>query len=157
MDKVINIEDTRFIFETNFSGDPSRDRFRSTQRRANVIINNPDLAQELIDEGFNVRETRPREGEEDGFVPTYFVAIKAKYDSKWPPKIYLVSGESEPVLLDAETVGQIDQISVENVCVQLNTRYGENGNSLYIRTMYVEQGVGNDPFAARYARRRVVE
>ena len=157
MDKVINIENTRFIFETNFSGDPSRDRFRSTQRRANVIINNPDLAQELIDEGFNVRETRPREGEEEGFIPTYFIAIKANYDSKWPPKIYLVSGDSDPVLLDAETVGQIDQISVDNVNVQLNTRYTENGNSLYVRTMYVEQGVGNDPFAERYARRRIVE
>ena len=157
MDKVINIENTRFIFETNFSGDPSRDRFRSTQRRANVIINDPDLAQELIDEGFNVRETRPREGEEEGFIPTYFIAIKANYDSKWPPKIYLVSGDSDPVLLDVDTVGQKDQISVDNVNVQLNTRYTENGNSLYVRTMYVEQGVGNDPFAARYARRRVTE
>lgn len=157
MDRVINIENTRFIFETNFSGEPSRDRFRSTQRRANIIINNPDLAQELIDEGFNVRETKPREGEEEGFIPTYFIAIKANYDSKWPPKIYLVSGDSDPVLLDAETVGQIDQISVDNVNVQLNTRYTENGNSLYVRTMYVEQGVGNDPFAARYARRRVTD
>lgn len=155
MSRTIIIEDTRFIFDTNFSGDPKRDpKFHSSERKGNIIINNPELAQELIDEGFNVRETKPREGEEEGHVPTYFVAIKANYDSKWPPKIYLVSGDSEPVLLDEETVCQIDQISVENVCVELNVY---NGSTLYIRTMYVEQGVGGDPFAARYARRRMVE
>lgn len=157
MDKLIVIENTRFIFETNFSGDPSRDRFHSDQRRANIIINNPELVQELIDNGFNVRETKPRPGEEEGHVPTYFIAIKANYGSKWPPKIYLVSGDSDPVLLDSETVCGLDHISIDNVNVQLNTRFGENGNSLYIRTMYVEQGVSDDPFAERYARRRITE
>ena len=34
----VNIDDTRFIFTTNFSGDPSRDRFGSDQRRVNVVI-----------------------------------------------------------------------------------------------------------------------
>ena len=29
----INIDDTRFIYKTNFSGDPERDRFGSDQRK----------------------------------------------------------------------------------------------------------------------------
>ena len=43
----VNIDDTRFIFTTNFSGDPERDRFGSDQRRVNVVIPTEELAQHL--------------------------------------------------------------------------------------------------------------
>ena len=39
----VNIDDTRFIFTTNFSGDPERDRFGSDQRRVNVVIPTEEL------------------------------------------------------------------------------------------------------------------
>lgn len=45
----VNIDDTRFIFQTNFSGDPERDRFGSDQRRVNVVIPTEELAQHLLD------------------------------------------------------------------------------------------------------------
>ena len=45
----VNIDDTRFIFTTNFSGDPERDRFGSDQRRVNVVIPTEELAQHLLD------------------------------------------------------------------------------------------------------------
>ena len=47
----VNIDDTRFIFTTNFSGDPERDRFGSDQRRVNVVIPTEELAQHLLDLG----------------------------------------------------------------------------------------------------------
>ena len=34
----VSIENTRFIFATNFSGDPSRDRFGSDKRRVNLVL-----------------------------------------------------------------------------------------------------------------------
>ena len=150
--KLIRIDDTNFIYWTNFAGDPDRDRFGSDTRRANIIIPDPAQARELMDAGFNVRRTEPKEGEEDGFIPTYFVAVNASYDSKWPPKIYLVSGNSEPVLLDEDTVGTIDDCRVRNVNVILNPYYSAKTRrfSLYVRTMYVEQDVESDPFASRY-------
>lgn len=38
MKAKVNIDNTRFIFDTNFSGDPNRDRYGSSRRRVNVVI-----------------------------------------------------------------------------------------------------------------------
>ena len=151
---LISIEDTTFIFRTNFSGDPERDTFGSDARVANVIIPDERQALELMDAGFNVKMTKPRPGEEEGFSPTYYVQIKVNYDTEWPPKIYVVSGNAEPRLLDEETIAELDYIYVSNVNVVLNPYVNSRTNkcSLYIRTMYVEQDIEDDPFAHRYAR-----
>lgn len=152
--KLIHIENSRFIFNTNFAGDPEKDRFGSDARQANLVIPSYEQAMELLDMGLKVKQTNPRPGEEEDYQPTYFVAIKANYDSDWPPKIHLVSGDSDPVLLDEESVGRIDKCYVLNVDAVLNiyenSRTGTK--SLYVRTMYVTQDVEDDPFAAKYAR-----
>lgn len=150
--KLICIENTRFIYQTNFSGDPERDRFGSDARRANLIIPDHIQAAELRDAGFNVKQTKPKPGEEEDFIPTYFVAVNANYDTDWPPKIYLVSGEAEPRLLDEDSVGIIDKCYVLNVNAVLNPYCNQRTgrNSLYVRTMYVEQDLEEDPFASRY-------
>lgn len=152
--KVIFIDDTKFIYQTNFSGDPDRDRFGSDTRKGNIIIPDINQAQELIDMGVNVRQTVPKPGEEDGFVTTYFANITANYESNWPPKIYLVTGDSEPRLLDENTVKLIDTCYVRNVNAVLNPYFNPNTGrcSLYIKTMYVEQDMDDDPYASRYQR-----
>lgn len=154
--RVIRIENTKFIFRTNFSGDPERDTFGSTARKGNLIIPDRHQAKELIEMGFNVKTTKPKPGEEEDFVPTYFVSVNVNYDTEWPPRIYLVSGDAEPVLLDANSVGIIDKCYVLNVNAILNPyRNQRTGKgSLYVRTMYVEQDIEDDPFAARYSARR---
>jgi hypothetical protein len=153
--RLISIENTNFIWKTNFAGDPERDSYGSDARQANLIIPDHMQARQLIDEGFNVKATRPAEGEEEGFIPTYFINIKVNYDTAWPPKIYLVSGNSEPVELTEESVSLIDRAYVRNVNAVLNpyqnARTGTK--SLYVRTMYVEQDIEDDPFAHRYANR----
>ena len=52
--KIVSIENTRFIFETNFSGDPRRDKYGDTKRYVNIVIPE-EIACELSDEGFNVK------------------------------------------------------------------------------------------------------
>lgn len=148
--KIVSIENTRFIFETNFSGDPRRDKFGSDKRYANIIVPE-ELAEELTDEGFNVRHTDPKDNE---YEKTYFVKAAVNYDSKFPPRIFLVSGDNPPELLDVESVGVIDTMYIRNVNVILSKYYNAKIDkwSLYVRTMYVEQELDNDPFAARYRR-----
>lgn len=151
---LVSIENANFIFMTNFAGDPSRSgKYPSTQRQANLVIPDVNLARDLIDEGFNIKLTKPREGEEEGFVPTYFTAIKVNYQVKYPPKIYLVAGDAEPRLLNEDTVDILDKIRVKNVDVMLNKRFTDNGNTLYVRTMYVEQDIDDDPWASKYFNR----
>lgn len=150
--KLISIENTKFIFRTNFSGDPDRDKYGSTVRKGNVIIPDHIQARELIDAGFNVKMTKPREAEDEGFAPKYFVSVIVNYDSERPPKVYLVSGDAEPVLLDEESIAAIDSCYVLNVNVTLNPYYNQrtDRNSLYVKTMYVEQDMEEDPFMDRY-------
>lgn len=154
---LVIIEDSRFIFETNFSGDPKRDRFGSDQRKANLIIPDINQARQLIDEGFNVRLTKPKEGEEEGFVPKYFISVKLNYDSQWPPRVYLVTEENGGVLLDSESVCCIDDMWVESVNAVLNRYSGPNGKSLYVKSMEVFQKTDDDPIMSKYSRRREEE
>ncbi|MEG1514759.1 MAG: hypothetical protein RSD95_07750 [Clostridia bacterium] len=163
MDKRITLDSTRFIFATNFSGNPANDRFADTRRKCNLVIPDPDQARDLIKQGIKVRETRPRqEDDPNDFLPEYFVSAVLKYEDrfgnqvKYPPKVYLVVGDNQPVLLDEDSIAALDQIRAKNVNVILNAyEYDPVGHqqSLYIRTMYVEQDVDDDPYAARYSRR----
>ena len=153
--RLITIENTKFIFKTNFAGDPAEDRFGSNKRRGNIIIPDPELAQELFNRGFKVKATKPRPGEEEDFEPTYYISAMLNYDTAWPPAVYLVSGNSAPVLLDENSVGVVDKCYVLRVNVALNPYENPKTGikSMYIRTMYVEQDVADDPFAHMYANR----
>lgn len=153
MANIITIENTRFIFDTHFSGDPNLDKFRNTQRYANLVIPDINLARQMIDMGCNVKLTRPKEGEEEGFEPRYFVRVVVNYESEWPPKVYLVSGDADPVMMNGDTIGMLDKMWIKNVNVQLNLHPWTDGISLYVKTMYVEQSLEDDPFAARYMNR----
>lgn len=150
------IENTNFIFNTNFSGDPATDRFGSNQHHGNVIIPTEEQARELMEMGCNVKQTTPRDEQDE---PEYFVDIKAGYWNragerlKHPSKVYLVSGNNLPKLLDEDELIMIDQMEVEKVDVILNTNEHKPGKrTLWIQTMYVTQGFDNDPFAAKYFR-----
>lgn len=162
MEKRFTIDNTRFIFSTNFSGNPSVDRFSDGRRKCNIIIPDPEQARDMMNRGITVRETRPREEDDpNDFVPEYFVTALLKYSDrsgnkvKYPPKVYLVVGDNAPELLNEDTIDLLDQIRAKNVNVILNAyEYDPIGHkmSLYIRTMYVEQDMDDDPYAALYAR-----
>ena len=163
MDKRITIDNTRFIFATNFSGNPANDRFADGRRKCNIQIPDPEQARDMMKQGIKVRETSPRPDDDpDEFVPDYFVTAVLKFEDrmgnpvKYPPKVYLVVDDNPPVLLNEDTIDMLDQIRAKNVNVILNAYEYDPVNhfkSLYIRTMYVEQDMDDDPYAARYARR----
>ena len=148
----VTIEDTRFIFKTNFQGDPRRDeKFGSRECKGNIIIPE-DFAHDLEELGCNVRSTKP---DEDGNVE-YFVAVKLNFNSWKTPKVYLVSGDNEPRLLDEVLISEVDALadshSVANVKLVANTYKSDNGQfkTLWVDTMYVEQSLDDDPFYSYY-------
>lgn len=147
----IFIADTKFIFRTNFEGNPDKDKYHNSYRRGNIIIPTEEQAMELLDQGFNVKATKPREGEEEGFVPTYYVAINLKYGNYYRPHVYLVTN-GVAAELEEDRVGTIDDIYVLNVNATLNPRIDEERGSatLYVSQLYVEQEVDEDPWAERY-------
>jgi hypothetical protein len=151
---LVTIEKTRFMpWGTNFAGDPERGgKFRSTARVGDIVIPDEGLARELMDEGFKIRSTAPRAGEEEGFVPTYYAKIKLSFAGKYPPTVRVITDpvNCRWVNLDEDTIEMLDRIRKGKVNVQLNKYFGENGNSLYIRTMYVWQDADDDPWASMF-------
>lgn len=149
------LPDTKFIFKTNFAGDPNVDTFGSTKRRGNIIIPDADEAAQLLAMGFKVKATKPKPGAEEDFEPDYYIPIQLNYDSPWPPEVYLVSGNAEPVLLDALTVSKIDKCYIRKVRAALNLYENKKTGikSVYVKCMYVEQDISSDPFAHIYAGR----
>ena len=158
---IINIDDTRFIYETNFAGDPAKDKFGDARRKCNIIIPDPEQAKNMLEQGYRVKSTKPGQDDDpEDFVPTHFVQAVLKYRDrygkalKYPPKVYLVNADNQPIPLDEESVDVLDRIRASNVNVILNGwETDDGGRSLYIRTMYVEQDFDDDPYAARYAKR----
>lgn len=161
MAERFNIDNTRFVYKTNFSGDPERDRFADKRRKCNILIPDPEQVKDLIKMGVKIRQTTPTSNDDpDTFVPDSFVTAVVAYRNKYNepleylPKVYLVVHDRPPRLLSEETISELDFIRVKNVNVILNAREYDPVNhlkSLYIRTMYVEQDVEDDPYASLYA------
>lgn len=158
---LISIENTSFIFKTNFAGDPERDNYGSTTRYCNIVIPTQAQADELAEMGLNVRCTKPKPGFEEEFTPTYFIKGILRYhneedeDDSKDPKVYQVIGDAAPILLNEDTVQRLDDAYITNVNVLLNPYFSKRNNrwSCYIQTLYAEQDMSGDPFASKYAHR----
>ena len=152
----VSIENTRFIFTTNFSGDPSRDRFGSNKRRVNLVLTEA-MARRLMDMGGTGKQTHPNPEKiyDEPFVPTYFVPVNVNMESKWPPHVYWVTTTGKKLLCDIDMIGQLDYIRVKiGICLSnlVEKRNTPGEYSLYADVMYVEQDAAADPYAERYAR-----
>ena len=164
--KTIEISGTKFFFDTNFAGNPRKDRFNSNERKGTIVIPE-ELGLDLIDDGYTtVKPTRPSqkmidEGRADEFIQEYLVPIKVAFRDrfgnplKWPPKVYLITEEGNDVLLDEESLGSIDDVWISNVNVIVTKRYSDRGNTLYVKSMEVFQRASDDPIVARHRGRRV--
>lgn len=158
--EYVFIEDSKFIFNTNFEGNPDKDKYRSAQRKGNVRLTE-EQAKDLIAKGYNVKKTKPKEGYEDEYEPQYYISVKMKWKSegaKSDPRVFLISGDNS-VRLDANSVRMIDDIWVEKVNIKANPYVNKNDGriSLYINVMYVWQNIDEDPWANKYGTVDAVE
>ena len=63
-----------------------------------------------------------------------------------------MTGENDRgVLLDADSINNIDYMWVDNVNVVLNKYEGKNGKSLWIKSMEVFQKMDDDPISMRHS------
>lgn len=141
---ILQIDDARIVYR-NFSGTGSKFN-REGDRNFAVVIPDQDVADELVNRGWNVKIKPPRD-EDD--MPFMFLPVKIKFNERGP-KVYLQSGD-KTIELDEESIDCLDDVDI--LCVDLDIRpydwevNGKQGRTAYLQSIHVVQEI--DRFAAR--------
>ena len=141
------IEDARILYR-NFSGLGSPYN-REGDRNFNVVIDNPEDAASLQNDGWNVKCRVPRDPDE---APLHHMKVNVNFKSARGPKIYMHTGATMNIL-DEQTVSELDQADILSCDMIISPYHYErntgSGISAYLDTLHVV--VKEDPFAHKYA------
>ena len=143
---ILQIDDAKIIFK-NFEG--RGDKFnREGDRNFSLLIEDPNTADALIKEGWNVKIKEGRDEDEGPFMR---LPVKVKF-TDYGPNVYLVTGDRRNEL-DEESIACLDNIDIESVDMDIRPYdwevNGRSGRTAYLQSMQVVQRI--DRFAARYA------
>ncbi len=143
---IVQIDEAKIIYR-NFAGAPSKFN-REGDRNFAVIINDQEIADALIDKGWNVKIKPPRE---EGDSPFMYLPVKVKFSDRGPT-VYLRSGRTM-TKLDEDSIDCLDMIDIMSVDMDLRPFdwevNGKEGRTAYLQSIHVTQEV--DRFAERYA------
>ena len=148
---ILQIDDARIIYR-NFAGAASKFN-REGDRNFSIVIPDQEMADALVNEGWNVKIKAPRE---DGDVPFMTLPVKVKFNDRGP-NVYLQTG-NRMNRLDEDSIACLDQIDIVSVDLDVRpydwvlyegTKDEKRGRSAYLQSIKVVQDV--DRFASRCA------
>lgn len=129
----ITFENAQLIFR-NFEGREGQYN-RKGDRNFAVIIPSEELAQQMLQDGWNVKYLNPREEGDD---PTPYIQIAINFQNK-PPKIITITSSSRTVITE-DTVELLDWAEFLNVDLIINAYVwevnGKSGVKAYLKSMY---------------------
>ena len=140
------IEDGRILYR-NFSGTAS-DFNHEGDRNFNIIIDDPELAQRMTEDGWNVKAKLPRDPQD---TVTHHIKVNVNYRSSRGPRIFV---HSNGIMreLTVETVNELDQADIVSCDALISPfhweRNGSSGLSAYLDTLHVV--LREDPFMHKY-------
>ncbi len=142
----INIEGATIIWK-NFSGE--RDRFNPGKRGFSVVIDDAVMADELKQEGWNVKELPLQEGA-DPSEQEWTLPVKLNMNRY--TQVWLIVGNHK-TLLDENTVAQLDVVDIIDCDISIRPyeweMSGRTGVTAYVDSMYVT--IRENKFAEKYA------
>lgn len=136
--KLLQIDDAWIIFK-NFSGEESKFN-RAGDRNFAVRIDDAELVDQLIADGWNVTVKPPKEEGDD---PYMYIKVKIKFNDRGP-KVFLKSGKHVRRLSE-QNVGLLDSIDILRVDLDLRAYdwevNGKTGRTAYLDSINVEQNL----------------
>lgn len=142
----INIEGALIIWK-NFSGE--RDRFNPGKRGFSVVIDDAIMADDLRNEGWNIKE-RPLQEGADPSEQEWTLPVKLNMNRY--TQVWLIIGNHK-TLLDENTVSQLDVVDIVNCDISIRPyeweMSGRTGITAYVDSMYVT--IRENKFAEKYA------
>ena len=142
---ILQIDDAKIIFK-NFEG--RGDKFnRAGDRNFSLLIEDPNTADALVKEGWNVKIKPGRDEDEEPFMR---LPVKVKF-TEYGPNVYLRTGDRVNKL-NEESISCLDDIDIESVNMDIRPYdwevNGRTGRTAYLQSMEVIQRI--DRFSARY-------
>jgi hypothetical protein len=152
---TVLIEDARIVFR-NFAGLEGQYN-RAGDRNFGVILP-PDIAQQMEQDGWNVKYLKPREDDEG---PTPWVSVSVSYKGR-PPTIVMITdrydretGEvkQQRVTLPEELVEMVDYADIAKADLILNPYVwnvsGKSGVKAYLKSLFIT--IRQDELERKYA------
>lgn len=141
----VAIENAHIMFR-NFRGEASK--FNAAGKRNFCVRLDQDMADRMIDEGWNVKFLRPRE---EGDEPTPYIQVAVSFDNI-EPNIFTITGRHKN-RLNSDTIDILDYAEIENIDLIIRPYNwevnGKVGVKAYVKNMYVT--LVEDEFADKYA------
>lgn len=135
---VLLIEGTTLIFK-NFAGRPGKYN-AAGDRSFNIVIDDPEVAQQMRNDGWNVKIKPPREEGDGMFCYLPVSVVFPTPERNFPIKIVQFT-KNGPINLNEETVGLLDMARITSAKVAIRpyhwTTATGSGIKAYLRTLHV--------------------